>query len=43
MAVALASPKVRKNQFSRDAQGFVTGFTVNTSGVRGLRFNRVNR
>jgi len=26
--------------FLRDAQGIVTGFTVNTSGVRGLRFDR---
>ena len=28
-------------KFSRDARGVVTGFTVNSSGVRGLRFDRV--
>lgn len=28
-------------KFSRDARGGVTGFTVNTNGVRGLRFDRV--
>jgi CubicO group peptidase (beta-lactamase class C family) len=30
-------------KFSRDACGGVTGFTVNASGVRGLRFNRVKQ
>jgi CubicO group peptidase (beta-lactamase class C family) len=30
-------------KFSRDARGVVTGFTVNTDGVRGLRFDRVKR
>jgi hypothetical protein len=30
-------------KFSRDAGGAVTGFTVNSSGVRGLRFDRVKR
>jgi CubicO group peptidase (beta-lactamase class C family) len=29
--------------FSRDAHGVVTSFTVNTSGVRRLRFDRVKR
>jgi CubicO group peptidase (beta-lactamase class C family) len=28
-------------KFSRDARGIVTGFTLNSSGVRGLRFDRV--
>lgn len=28
-------------KFARDARGVVTGFTVNTNGVRGLRFDRV--
>jgi hypothetical protein len=30
-------------KFSRDARGVVTGFTLNTGGVRGLRFDRVKR
>jgi CubicO group peptidase (beta-lactamase class C family) len=30
-------------KFSRDPRGAVTGFTANSSGVRGLRFNRVKR
>jgi CubicO group peptidase (beta-lactamase class C family) len=30
-------------KFSRDARGVVTGFTIYTSGVRGLRFERVKR
>jgi CubicO group peptidase (beta-lactamase class C family) len=30
-------------KFSRDARGVVTGFTVNTDGVRGLRFDRVKQ
>ncbi len=29
-------------EFSRDARGVVGGFTVNTPGVRGLRFDRVS-
>ncbi len=30
-------------KFSRDAGGAVTGFTANSSGARGLRFDRVKR
>jgi CubicO group peptidase (beta-lactamase class C family) len=30
-------------KFSRDGAGVVTGFTVNASGARGLRFDRVKR
>ncbi len=30
-------------KFARDARGAVTGFTVNTYGVRSLRFDRVKR
>jgi hypothetical protein len=30
-------------KFSRDASGGVAGFTVNTGGVRGLRFDRVKQ
>ena len=30
-------------KFSRDAHGVITGFTVNTNGVRGLRFDRARR
>lgn len=30
-------------KFSREARGVVTGFTIYTSGVRGLRFERVKR
>jgi CubicO group peptidase (beta-lactamase class C family) len=30
-------------KFSRDARGAVTGFTANSSGVRGLRFDQVKR
>jgi hypothetical protein len=30
-------------EFSRDARGIVTGFTVDTSAVRGLRFDRMKR
>jgi CubicO group peptidase (beta-lactamase class C family) len=40
---AFAGAVVNVVKFSRDAQGVVTGFTVNTSGVRGLRFDRVKR
>ncbi|HEX5214977.1 MAG TPA: hypothetical protein VFV98_05910, partial [Vicinamibacterales bacterium] len=29
--------------FSRDAQGAITGFAVNLTGVRGLRFDRVKQ
>ena len=30
-------------KFSRDGSGAVTGFTANSSGARGLRFDRVKR
>jgi Domain of unknown function (DUF3471) len=30
-------------KFSRDPHGVITGFTVNTNGVRRLRFDRVRR
>jgi hypothetical protein len=30
-------------KFSREAGGAVTGFTVNASGARGLRFDRMKR
>ena len=40
-AFAGSGPKTIR--FSRDAQGVVTGFTLYTSSVRGLRFDRVTR
>jgi CubicO group peptidase (beta-lactamase class C family) len=40
-AFAGSGPKTIK--FSRDPHGVVTGFTLYTSGVRGLRFDRVTR
>ncbi len=40
---AFAGAIVGIAKFSRDADGVVTGFTVNASGARGLRFNRVKR
>ena len=40
---AFAGAGVSVVKFSRDARGVVTGFTVNTSSVRGLRFDRVKR
>lgn len=40
---AFAGSLVGVVKFSRDASGVVTGFTVNTSGPRGLRFDRVKR
>jgi hypothetical protein len=30
-------------KFSHDTRGAIVGFTINTSGARGLRFDRVNR
>ncbi len=38
---AFAGAIVGVVKFSRDARGLVTGFTVNTSSVRSLRFDRV--
>ena len=40
---AFAGGVVGVVKFSRDARGAVTGFTANSSGVRGLRFDRVKR
>jgi len=40
---AFAGGVVGVVKFSRDARGAVTGFTANSSGVRGLRFGRVKR
>jgi hypothetical protein len=40
---AFAGAVVNVVKFSRDARGVVTGFTVNSSGARGLRFDRVKR
>lgn len=38
---AFHGPLVDVAEFSRDARGAVTGFTVRTSGARSLRFDRV--
>jgi len=43
MPDAFAGPVLGVAKFSRDAHGAVTGFTINTSGVRGLRFDRTNK
>jgi len=40
---AFAGGVVGVVKFSRDARGAVTGFTANSSGVRGLRFDRIKR
>ena len=40
---AFAGAIVGVVKFSRDAGGAVTGFTANSSGARGLRFDRVKR
>jgi CubicO group peptidase (beta-lactamase class C family) len=40
---AFAGAVVGVVKFWRDARGAVTGFTANSSGVRGLRFDRVKR
>jgi len=40
---AFAGAIVGVVKFARDARGVVTGFTVNASGARGLRFDRVRR
>jgi hypothetical protein len=40
---AFAGDIVGVVKFSRDARGVVTGFTVNASGARGMRFDRVKR
>jgi hypothetical protein len=40
---AFAGGLVGVVKFSRAASGAVTGFTTNSSGVRGLRFDRVKR
>jgi CubicO group peptidase (beta-lactamase class C family) len=43
MRDAFAGPVLGVAKFSRDSQGSITGFTVNTSGVRGLRFDRIGK
>jgi hypothetical protein len=40
---AFAGGVVGVVKFSRDAGGAVTGFTANSSGARGLRFDRMKR
>ena len=40
---AFAGSGLDTTKFSRDAHGVVTGFTIYTSAVRGLRFERVKR
>ncbi len=42
-ADAFQGSRVGIVKFTRDARGVVTGFTVNTGLVRGLRFDRVRR
>lgn len=42
-ADAFEGSRVGMVKFSRDANGVVTGFTVTSGGVRGLRFDRVTR
>jgi len=43
MPDAFAGPVLGVTKFSRDAHGVLTGFTVNTSGLRGLRFDRIKK
>jgi hypothetical protein len=40
---AFAGEIVGLVKFSRDTGGVVTGFTANSEGARGLRFNRIKR
>ncbi|MCR4342234.1 MAG: hypothetical protein NUW01_20345 [Gemmatimonadaceae bacterium] len=42
-ADAFQGSRVGVAKFLRDRRGAVAGFTVNTDGVRGLRFDRVKR
>src|SRR5262249_16621184 len=40
---AFAGEIVGTMKFSRDRRGVVTGFTANSDGARGLRFDRIKR